>query len=241
VSDQVPARAAPSGRIVAGGFLGVAACLVAFGAIARAIRDQNTNTLDEIATPALHGMASPALDAVMRGATFIGSNVVLVPAYVVATVTLLLLGRRRDALFLVVVGAGSLLLNGAMKLFFQRPRPQVPWAHVLPDFSFPSGHSMISLAFFLALAIVVWHARGGRWGVAATALALAGSLLIGVSRVYLGDHYLTDVVGGYLAAVLWLSVVLGAFGSGRRLLDRRGRPAALADGMSLQDMKGGVR
>ncbi len=231
-SGEMPARTASSTLVVAVGFVGVAACLLAFGAIAQSVRAREADALDQVVTPILHRMASPALDALMNAATFTGSNAVIIPAYVVVMLALLRLGRRREALFLTTVVAGSLLLNGAMKGFFQRPRPQLPWAQVLPDYSFPSGHSMISLAFFLALAIVVWQARGRRWGGAAIVAAFAGSLLIGVSRIYLGYHYLTDVLAGYLAAVLWLLVVLGAFGSGSRLLVRYRRPRRIQGAVS---------
>jgi undecaprenyl-diphosphatase len=112
-----------------------------------------------------------------------------------------------------------------MKLFFHRPRPVLPWAHVLPDYSFPSGHSMNSLALGLALAIVIWRIRGPRWGVAAVAAAALASLIIGTSRIYLGYHYLTDVVAGFAAAILWVAIVVGVF---RAEVAWRGRRSAVA-------------
>ncbi len=153
-----------SSIVIAAGFLGVAACLLVLGTLAEAIRDEELNALDAFASPFLHGLASPQLDLVMRSATFLGSNEVVVPAFILIAVGLIVIHRLREALFLAVVVLGSLALNGAMKLFFERPRPQLPWSQVLPDFSFPSGHSMISLAFLLGLAIVIWQVRGSRWG-----------------------------------------------------------------------------
>lgn len=216
---EAPARTLSSTIVVAAGFVGVAACLLAIGTLAQAIREKEASALDTFATPFLHALASPWLDAAMQAATFLGSNVVIVPAYAAATAGLLR-RRRREALFVSTVLIGSLALNGAMKLFFQRPRPMLAWAQVLPDYSFPSGHSMNSLAFFLALAVVMWQVRGHRWGRLAVGIAVVASLAIGVSRIYLGYHYLTDVIGGYLAAVLWLLVVVGAFSGGQRLLHR---------------------
>ena len=70
--------------------------------------------------------------------------------FALAIIVLCLKRRFGAALFLTIASGGALLLNGLMKLFFQRPRPQLPWANVLPDYSFPSGHTMNSVAFYLA-------------------------------------------------------------------------------------------
>jgi undecaprenyl-diphosphatase len=98
-----------------------------------------------------------------------------------------------------------------MKLFFARPRPQLPWANVLPDYSFPSGHTMNAVIFYGALALILWSAFGRRIGLIALVTSSALALGVGVSRVYLGYHYLTDVVGGLLAGIAWLLVVGAAF------------------------------
>ena len=206
--------------ILGAGFVVVFACLFVFGTLAEGVRSQEVFALDQFATPFLHRFTSPALDAVMETATFIGSNVVVVPAFVVAFTALLVVRRRREAVLLAMALGGSLVLNGVMKPLFHRPRPQLPWAHVLPDYSFPSGHSMNSMAFFVALAVVAWLAWGRRAGVAAMMAAIGVSLLIGVSRIYLGYHYLTDVVGGFSAALLWLAVTAGAIAAGDRARSR---------------------
>ena len=208
------ARGAPAGRASAtifAGFLALIACLVLFGTIAEGLRTSEIFTLDTLATPFLHGLANPTLDALMNGATFAGSDLTLVPAFVVAIVVLVRIGRPGGALFLTVASGGSLLVNAAMKLLFQRPRPSVPWAVAPSDYSFPSGHTMNSVAFYVALAIIVWSIRGRRPGTIAVVLAAALSLLIGVSRIYLGYHYFTDVLGGILAGISWLLIVLAAF------------------------------
>jgi undecaprenyl-diphosphatase len=215
-----PARTAASTALIVAGFVGVAACLVVFGLIAEAVRGEEAAALDGLATPFLHDLASPGLDAIMEAATFLGSNVVIVPAALVILVGLISAGRRREAVFLAVVVLGALVLNGAMKLLFQRPRPQLAWAQVLPDYSFPSGHTMDSLAFLLALAFIVWQVRGHRWGWVAVVLAVVAAAVVGLSRIYLGYHYLSDVIGGLLAAILWVVVVVAGFSGGERLLAR---------------------
>jgi undecaprenyl-diphosphatase len=193
------------------GFVGLIASLIVLGSIAEAVRAQEIFALDTWATPFLHGIASPGLDALMNALTDIGSSLVIVPIFVVVVGWLVWKRRYGAALFLGVASGGSLVLQATMKLFFARPRPQLPWAQVLPDYSFPSGHTMNAFIFYVALALILWSVSGRRMGLAAVALALALALAVGVSRIYLGYHYLTDVVGGLLAGIAWLLVVGAAF------------------------------
>lgn len=190
------------------------ACLLVLGAIAEGVHEQEANALDALATPLLHGLSNPTLDAVMRALTDLGSTIVLALLFVAALVMLTWIRRRREALFLAVSMAGSLVLNQFLKLIFQRPRPQLAWAHVQPDYSFPSGHAMNSLVLYVALALIVWVVWGRRPGLIALFLAFLLALLIGASRIYLGYHYFTDVVGGLLAGAAWLLIVSAAFGGG---------------------------
>lgn len=195
------------------GFFALIGLLVVLGTLAEGIRDQEVYTLDQIATPFLHAAAAPALDAIMNAATFAGSSLCIVPLFLLAIVVLLRIGRPGAAAFLSVASVGSLLINVALKLFFQRPRPQVPWAHVLPDYSFPSGHTMNSVAFYVGLAIIVWSISGRHRGAIALVAAIILCMFVGISRIYLGYHYFTDVLGGVLAGASWLLIALAAFRS----------------------------
>ena len=201
-------------EVVVIGFLALVACLVALGFLAEGVRDQEAFALDTVANPFLHAYASPTLDAFMWAATTAGSNYVLPPLFVVALVWLLAIKRRREAAFLAIASIGSLALNATMKLIFERPRPVLPWAQALPDFSFPSGHTMNSLVFYVALSIVLWAIYGRRVGLIALAVAIVLTAFIGVSRIYLGFHYFTDVAAGVLAGTGWLLVVGAAFQTG---------------------------
>ena len=196
---------------VVGGFFALLACLVVLGSLADSIREKEVSALDTLATPFLHGLASPALDQLMNAATFVGSNLVIPPLFALAVAWLAWLHRPREALFLAIASGGSLVLNEMMKLFFQRPRPQLDWAQVLPDYSFPSGHTMNAIIIYVALALIVWSVFGRRIGVVALVGAIVLALGVGLSRIYLGYHYLTDVVGGLLGGIAWLLVVGAAF------------------------------
>ena len=154
----------------------------------------------------LAGERSTAGVDFFRVITFFGSPAV---ALVVAAVACVALYRRRrlvDAALLPVVLAGAELLNLVLKLSFHRARPEVAFVH-LDTYSFPSGHAMISTAAYGALAYLAWsHLRTTRrrllLGVAT--VVLLG--LIGFSRIYLGVHYLSDVLAGIAGGVFWLSV-----------------------------------
>ena len=200
--------------VVLVGFVTLLACLAIFGAIAPDVHNQEAIALDAIMTPLLHSYASPQLDAVMWAITTLGSTFVVGPLFVIAEVALLRVKRRREALFLAIALIGSVIMNGLLKLVFQRPRPDLPWAKTPLDYSFPSGHTMNSLVFYLALALIAWIIWGPRIGIPATIGALILAVLIGISRIYLGAHYFSDVVAGFIAGLAWLLIVSAGFDAG---------------------------
>jgi membrane-associated phospholipid phosphatase len=211
---------------VVAGFAVLVASLFVLGSIAEGIRSQEVFALDTWATPFLHGIASPGLDTFMNFLTDLGSILVIPPLFVLVAGWLLWRRRLRASLFLGVASLGSLVLQGTMKLFFARPRPLLPWAQVLPDFSFPSGHTMNGVVFYGAVALILWSVYGRRVGLVAVVVATIIALGVGTSRIYLGYHYLTDVVGGILAGLAWLVVVGAAFRA--RPTWRRWRASRLA-------------
>ena len=154
----------------------------------------------------LVGERSPAGTDVFRVFTFFGSPAV---ALAISAVVFVGLYRRRllvQAALLPLVLGGAELLNLILKLSFHRTRPDVAFVQI-DSYSFPSGHAMISAAAYGALAYLAWpqlrtHGRRALL-VAATALVVA---LIGFSRLYLGVHYLSDVLAGVAGGVFWLSL-----------------------------------
>jgi undecaprenyl-diphosphatase len=200
--------------LLVGGFVALFACLLVLGAIAEDVHEQEANALDALATPLLHSLSSPNLDAIMHALTDLGSTIVVAPLFAVALVLLIWRRHRREALFLAVSMAGSLVLNQSLKLIVHRPRPQLAWAQVQPEYSFPSGHAMNSLVFYVAVALIVGVLWGRRAGLISAVLAIVLALLIGTSRIYLGYHYFTDVTGGFLAGAAWLLIVSGASDGG---------------------------
>ena len=205
-----PPAAVATGTILVG-LAGLVASLLIIGTIADGVRDQEVFILDAWATPFLHGIRSPLLDAVMNGLTALGSTVVVLPILLVSLAVLYLKRRYGAMLFLAIALGGSLVIDFTMKLIFERPRPKLDYAAVLPDYSFPSGHAMNGVAFYVSIALVLWTVFGRRVGVVSTIVAVALAIGIGVSRIYLGFHYFTDVLGGWLAGIVWLLIVGAAF------------------------------
>ena len=111
--------------------------------------------------------------------------------------------------FISAVG-GSALLNFVLKNIFQRPRPEFPQAFTIESgFSFPSGHAMISFVFYGAITFLIFSSLKTKWNkVLAACIFLLLTTFIGISRLYIGVHYLTDVVAGWAAGGLWLSICI---------------------------------
>lgn len=148
----------------------------------------------------------------MKAVTWLGSSLVLVPLLVAFA---LFLRRRRGSwasgMYLLGAYAGALGLYNLAKLAVHRARP--PAAHMLmpaSGYSFPSGHATQAVAFYAMAAAVLSWGWTGRRRVAAWAVAVLVALLIGASRVYLGAHWLTDVLGGWALGAAWVAFLLGA-------------------------------
>jgi undecaprenyl-diphosphatase len=208
--------------MVTRGAIAFLVCLIAFGLMAWLVSQPGIPPIDTATTEVLHGFANPTLDVIMGAATVLGSSPAL--AAVVGLAVILLVSRRRraEAAFLVIAFVGSLVLNDGLKALVQRPRPGFEWAEVWPETSFPSGHSMGSFVVYVAIALVIWRLRGRRLGSVALALAVALTAGVGMSRIYLGAHWLSDVIGGYLAGALWLLLLVAAWAVFSRLR-RKGR------------------
>jgi len=191
------------------------ACWAGFAALAWWAVSGESMTFDEaglalwrdgaVGSPRGPGWLLPA----MRSISFLGS--VPVRDAVAAAVILGLLVTRnwREAALLVLTVLGAALLNSWMKLQFARARPEiVPWLGDASGFSFPSGHAFNSAAVYLAAALAIRGlAAGGRGSVFANALVVASMCLAGgiaFSRVWLGVHYPTDALAGWLGGAGWV-------------------------------------
>ncbi|MBV8718315.1 MAG: phosphatase PAP2 family protein [Chloroflexi bacterium] len=205
------ARLAEFGVILVGGFVAAALLLYAFAWLATEVLEQDTQAIDMGTLNFLQRFSSPQLTWLAQGVSLMGSQVVIALG---AALLVVFFWQRRwgAAVSLILVTAGAQLLNDVLKEAFHRARP-VPVAGFVDaqQFSFPSGHAMVSAAFYLYLAYLSWRLVRSHWRRTLMGGALVVLvLLIGLSRLYLEAHYLSDVIAGYLAGVLWTdSVVLG--------------------------------
>ena len=168
----------------------------------------------------LHAHDSSFLTTLMDGLTILGYIPSVAAVVGVADVLLVLVRRRLEALLLTGAMLGEGAWDDILKFSFRRPRPLL-WQHVNPhSWSFPSGHAFATLCLIVLLTALFWRRLAGwlRWVVVVLALLLAFG--IGISRVYLGVHYPSDVAGGWLAALAWLGAV--AYWAQRTLPPKRG-------------------
>jgi undecaprenyl-diphosphatase len=183
--------------------------LLVFGAMAYPQVRGEAIGFDLPVRAAIHGWAFPALTAAMRLITTLGSEYFLLPLAAILVWRLAKRGARQAAYLLV---AGSLSAEAVLQLLkalIHRPRPELFFGLMPAEtYSFPSGHAFVPAVFFGILAGIL--AAGARWRAAVVALAA----LLGLSRVYLGYHYPSDVVAGWALAVVWLAVC--AMIAGRR-------------------------
>lgn len=190
--------------------LGIAiAAILAFAWIAYGVTHGSSHSFDTAVRDAVHARASSYLTDVMIFITNFGGGRFLWPFGAVIALVLLRQGRRREAALFAIAVVGSEALNETLKMLFHRARPEAYFGYPLPStYSFPSGHSFVSYSFYLALAEIL---TSPEWPTAhKVAVWTAAGLLIGsigLSRIYLGVHYPTDVIGGYTAAVAWTALL----------------------------------
>ncbi len=155
--------------------------------------------------------------AVVKAITWLGSDGVLWTLIGAAAIVLAIRRRWRLAIYLLVAGAGALVLDPVLKSLVGRLRPVLahPVAYGNGN-SFPSGHSLGSIVCYGALLLVFLPAANGRWRRAFIGGIVALVALIGISRVLLGVHYISDVLGGWALGITWLGLTAFAFELTRR-------------------------
>jgi undecaprenyl-diphosphatase len=192
--------------------LGLATAIVAlifFGWLADEALEGDARAFDDATRAAVHQLASPLLTLIMRGLSFVGSTIALTVGTIFVVVRFAMQKWKREAKLFALTMIGAGLMNITLKLAFKRPRP-VPFFNLTPpeSYSFPSGHSLTSAVFFGALAaILTARIKSRRVKAAIWIVSTAMFLLIGLSRIYLGVHYTTDVIAGFAAALIWILVV----------------------------------
>ncbi|MDP0396609.1 phosphatase PAP2 family protein [Tsukamurella strandjordii] len=196
--------------------------------------DQWPNPVDSGVLDAVVSIRSDALTAVVRVITTVGNTVSLIA---IATIAVLVLLRLRHRVWAAYCAATSLLSWGVMfvtKIAFGRERPSIPPRLVeIDSLSFPSGHALNSAVVLGCIAVSAWAITGRRWPLVVAVIAGA---LIGLSRVYLAAHWLTDVLAGWSIGAAM--VALGLLAT-RKAVAAKGAVPVRTDRAALRDRPGG--
>jgi undecaprenyl-diphosphatase len=219
--------------LVLAAVLAMVAAAWIFIAVADEVREGGTQTFDEWAVRSLRRPDTSPLPAAPRqvpigpawlaeiGRDITGLGGVAVLSLVTSAVVgyLLIVRRYRTVLLVLVAAGGALGLSSILKYAFARPRPDVSHFSYVYTSSFPSGHSMLSAAVYLTLGSLLARVTPRLMlKLYFIAVALAVTLLVGVSRVYMGVHYPTDVLAGWCAGLVW---AIGVWLVARSLQNRR--------------------
>lgn len=182
--------------------------LVCFGLIAFLMSEQSISWFDDSVMNYIQGLETSLLTHIMKFFTFIGSSSVVVPlVLIIAFILYKFLKHRSELILLFSVTLGSALLNVALKLIFHRARPTLHRIIDVSGYSFPSGHSMSAFTLYGILAFLLWrHIPTSLGRLSIILFSSFMILLIGISRIYLGVHYPSDVLGGYLISGFWISI-----------------------------------
>lgn len=187
------------------------------------VQAEHLVVFDRVVIDKVQGLEAGGLTSAMKFFTYIGS----LKFIVILTIPIFLflfyvLKHRREILIFLAVVYMTPILNRLLKLYFHRARPEFHRLIEIGGYSFPSGHAMNAFSFYSILAFLLWRHVPTRMGrIAVIILNTFMILAIGLSRVYLGVHYPSDIFGGFLASGLWVAAVIWFFQRYKEKLDIR--------------------
>lgn len=228
---------ARAGALLSIGLVFSLVCLFALSVLTEEVLEGETMRADQAVLHWLRAQGTPWLDQAALEITALGDTLVVLLVVVVAGTILWLLERRAYAFLLVSAVVGATLISPVLKALFDRPRPDGVDLRALTaetSASYPSGHAMMSMVSFLVVAYII-RCLAGRPAVSVAAVASAAVfiLLVGLSRLYLGVHYPSDVAAGYMIGFVWaVFCMLSLQALRRRRQDRDGADVEEPDATS---------
>ncbi|CAH2712982.1 hypothetical protein BACCIP111895_00115 [Neobacillus rhizosphaerae] len=188
-------------------------CLIGFSFISLFISDHKIIDFDSDVIAAIQGLESTFLTKVMKFFTFIGSAPVVIILSVILMVFLYkVLHHRLELILFISAIIGSAVLNQILKQIFHRVRPNFHRLIDISGYSYPSGHAMNAFTVYVIISFLLWRHIESKWG-RSLLIFISGVMIlgIGISRIYLGVHYPSDIIGGYLASGFWLTIAIWFF------------------------------
>jgi undecaprenyl-diphosphatase len=205
-------------------------CTLAFAELGEHIRKGSTQQFDVSVLQWIGARHTPFLGALMTEVTPLGTGAVVLVVVGVAAAFLWHTEHKYSARLLLVSTAGSILLNNVLKLWFDRPRPTVfAWETHAASSSFPSGHAMSATVVYGTVAYLLARLQKHRWSrVLTLTAAVIMIVLICATRLYLGVHYPSDVLGGIVVGLAWAGFCMATL-EASIVLARRRAPSKVAD------------
>lgn len=187
-------------------FIVLTAPVMAFVELAEEVSEGEALPLDRAILQGINTHASPFFDMTAIILTELGGAIGVTALTVGMVVLLWGRGKRRMAALLATGVGGASALNLILKAVFQRDRPEL-WERLVTEnsYSFPSGHAMASSALALSVIVICWPTR---WRWAGVIVGLAYMLVIGLTRLYLGVHYPSDVLAGWMVSAAWIATMV---------------------------------
>lgn len=181
---------------------------ILFSLLAYSVLKLGHDQFDFVVFEKVSSLESDGTTRFMQFITFLGNHKFLIPANLLLIAYFLFIKKRKwYSIKVPVIAIGGVLLMFVLKNLFNRPRPLIPLLEPVKGLSFPSGHALMSMCFYGLLIFIVWENvkdRKIKWGLTCGLLLLI--LLIGFSRIYLRVHYFSDVLAGFAAGIIWLSI-----------------------------------
>lgn len=179
--------------------------VITFLAIADEVVEKEPIGIDSYVLNTLHHLATPTLDRLVIFLTHLGGMGFLLPTTLLIIFALYFTKHLLEAKLVALIVGGAGIVNVLLKMLFQRNRPAL-WESIVTEhsYSFPSGHAMASSALAFALVAVYWRTRWRWWAIVLGACYI---MTIGLTRVYLGVHFPSDIVAGWCVSLAWALVV----------------------------------
>lgn len=201
-------------------------CLVSGGlffTVARFIENGKIESFDLAIIQFVQGLEAPWLTNVFKTFTSIGSWYVVVPITLIVCFLLFFVYKYRQQAYLFAFSiVSTIALNELLKLYFKRDRPELYRIMNAGGYSFPSGHTMMAFSLYGMITYICWRnikTAGAR--VALLIVATLMAFMIAISRIYVGVHYPSDIVGGIAASTFWVTIIIVIYSAIRERQKRK--------------------